>query len=212
MVFFVYHNRGVLSWQILNYLAHLYLSDGSAESLLGNLLADFLKAPASIVEDAKVREGVELHRKIDRFTDGHRVFLRSVDRFSAARRRAAPVLVDIFYDHFLARDWETYAPLPLYDFLESSHQRMLTRWHLLPAHTQPSLERLMPLHWMTRYAEVPGIGVVVDRVARRVRMDVGIAGGVEELVNNYEGLTEDFRDFFGDLVAYVESVRGPKTW
>jgi acyl carrier protein phosphodiesterase len=196
----------------LNYLAHLYLSDGSAESLLGNLLADFLKGPSSTVEDTRVREGVELHRRIDRFTDGHPVFLRSVDRFSPRRRRAAPVLVDIFYDHFLARDWDHYAPLPLHDFLESSRRRMLTRWHLLPAHTQPALERLMPLHWMARYAEIPGIGAVVDRVAKRVRMDVGIAGGVEELTGNYDGLSGDFRDFFGDLVAFVETVRGPRAW
>lgn len=196
----------------MNYLAHLYLSDGTPESLLGNLLADFLKAPASSVEDPKLREGVELHRKIDRFTDGNRLFFRSIQRFSPARRRAAPVLVDIFYDHFLARDWSEYAPVPLLDFLERSRVRMLSRWSLLPAHTQPALERLMPLHWMTRYAEMEGISVVVDRVARRVRTDIGLAGGVDELERNYDGLDEDFREFFSELVAYVESVRGPKEW
>jgi len=196
----------------LNYLAHLYLSDGTPESLLGNLLADFLKAPASAVEDAKLREGVELHRRIDRFTDSHRCFLRSVERCSPERRRAAPVLVDIFYDHYLARDWGEYAPLPLVEFLEGSRVRMLSRWSLLPAHTQPALERLMPLHWMARYAEMEGIAVVVDRVARRVRADVGLAGGAEELERNYEGLGEDFREFFGELTAFVEGVRGPKQW
>lgn len=196
----------------MNYLAHLYLSDGTPESLLGNLLADFLKAPASSVEDAKLRKGVELHRKIDRFTDSHRCFLRSVERFSRERRRAAPVLVDIFYDHYLARDWSQYAPVPLVEFLESARVRMLSCWNRLPAHTQPSLERLMPLHWMARYAELEGIAVVVNRVARRVRTDVGIAGGAEELERNYEGLGDDFREFFGELTAYVESVRGPKLW
>ncbi|MEO8659981.1 MAG: ACP phosphodiesterase [Bryobacteraceae bacterium] len=196
----------------MNYLAHLYLSDGTSESLLGNLLADFLKAPASAIADARLREGVELHRKIDRFTDSHRIFARSVARCSAARRRAAPVLIDIFYDHFLARDWVEYAPTHLLDFLEQCRVRMLERWHLLPDRARLSMERLMPLHWMARYAEVEGIAVVVDRVALRVRTDIGLAGGVEELVNNYEGLGEDFREFFVELVSYVETQRTAKTW
>jgi acyl carrier protein phosphodiesterase len=196
----------------LNYLAHLYLSDGTSESLLGNLLADFLKAPASVIGDARLREGVELHRKIDRFTDGHRIFARSVARCSAARRRAAPVLIDIFYDHFLARDWLEYAPTPLLDFLEQCRVRMMKVWHLIPAPARPAMDRLPPFHWMTRYAETEGIAVVVDRVARRVRTDIGLTGGGEELVNNYEELGQDFRDFFVELVAYVETQRGGKQW
>lgn len=196
----------------MNYLAHLYLSDGTGESLLGNLLADFLKAPASSIADKGVRAGVELHRRIDRFTDTHRLFFRSVDRMSAARRRIGPVLVDIFYDHFLARNWQEYAPVPLLEFLETSGTRMMRLWPLVPEASKPRLERLMPLHWMTCYAEIDGIGAVVDRVAMRVRAELGMAGGVEELVKNYEGLAEDFREFLGELQAYVETLRAPKQW
>ncbi len=118
----------------------------------------------------------------------------------------------MFYDHFLARDFERYAPVPLADFLDTARERMLEAWHVLTPRLQASMERLMPLTWMVNYAVPDGISYAVDRLAHRVRTDIGLAGGGEELMRNYEGFDEDFKAFFAEMMAYVESLRGPRTW
>src|ERR1051325_10142199 len=100
----------------MNYLAHLFLAEDDPESLLGNLLGDFVKGAKKDDYPDSIRRGIELHRKVDRFTDAHRVVRSSLSLISPARRRFAGVLVDIFYDHLLAKDWQIYSSVPLATF------------------------------------------------------------------------------------------------
>src|SRR4051812_26307099 len=105
----------------MNYLAHLLLSENSPEARIGNLMGDFVKS-ASLdpnTYSAPMRRGITLHQKIDAYTDTHPVFQISRTRISAPRRRYAGILIDIFYDHFLATHWSDFSPQPLPDFTQS---------------------------------------------------------------------------------------------
>ncbi|HBY60044.1 MAG TPA: DUF479 domain-containing protein [Solibacterales bacterium] len=195
--------------EIVNYLAHLYLAGESPESLLGNLLADFVKAPLSSLDDLGFREGVELHRRIDRFTDAHPAFIHSRSLFSAARRRAAPALVDIFYDHFLARDWERYSDLKLMEFLKEATQRMEDARDAVPDAVQPMVDRILPVYWLAGYGSLYGVRISVDRLAQRRRPGLGLLGGAEELEANYEAFEADFRRLFDDLCLFVRETALP---
>src|SRR3954464_15580437 len=88
----------------MNYLAHLYLSAPTEDAWLGSLLGDFVKGPLDGRYSQHITSAIALHRKIDTFTDAHPVVLRSKSRISAARRRYAGIMIDMFYDHFLARN------------------------------------------------------------------------------------------------------------
>src|SRR5262245_32979021 len=142
----------------MNFLAHLYLSDGSDEGLLGGLMGDFVKGPLDDRYPPAVMRGIAQHRRIDTFTDAHPVVLRSKARVSAERRRFAGIMVDMFYDHFLARDWARFADEPLdtfsgrvYDLLARHHDRLPER-----------LRRMAPYmirgDWLGSYAQVDSIG------------------------------------------------------
>ncbi|MDX2149555.1 MAG: ACP phosphodiesterase [Bryobacteraceae bacterium] len=194
---------------LVNYLAHLYLAGETPESLLGNLLADFVKAPLSSLPHPGFRQGVELHRRIDRFTDAHPAFLHSRSLFTPARRRAAPALVDIFYDHFLARDWERYSDMKLMEFLREASERMEEGRDAVPDFVMPMLDRILPVYWLAGYGSLHGVRMSIDRLAQRRRPGLGLSGGADELEANYEAFEADFRRVFEDLCVYVRETALP---
>jgi len=94
----------------MNFLAHLYLADPQPLGLLGSLMGDFVKGPLGGRYPEPITRGIMLHRRIDTFTDAHAVVRASRTRISPGRRRFAGIMIDVFYDHFLARDWARYCP------------------------------------------------------------------------------------------------------
>src|SRR5213076_3593658 len=97
----------------MNYLAHLFLAEETAESLIGNLAGDFVKGAIGDRFPPAVAEGIRHHRRVDAFTDSH-------PSVAAFRRVLIPehghyarVIADVFFDHFLAIDFTRYWPEPL---------------------------------------------------------------------------------------------------
>src|SRR5512144_959014 len=105
----------------MNYLAHFYLADPNPEAWLGSLMGDFAKGAIDSSLPPVIRQNIELHRSIDAFTDAHPIVGTSKRRLRPAFRRYGGILVDIFYDHFLACGWAQFARLPLDHFARSVH-------------------------------------------------------------------------------------------
>ena len=103
----------------MNYLAHLFLSGESTSILVGNFIGDSVRGNQYSTLDPTIQRGVLLHRAIDRFTDTHPVVHRSKQRVQAVTGRYGSVVIDVFYDHFLARDWPCHHPMPLPEYAQS---------------------------------------------------------------------------------------------
>ncbi len=88
----------------MNYLAHFLLSGESTSILVGNFIGDLVRGNQFSTLDPAIQRGIMLHRAIDRFTDAHPVVRRSKQRAQAVTGRYASVVIDVFYDHFMARD------------------------------------------------------------------------------------------------------------
>jgi acyl carrier protein phosphodiesterase len=187
----------------MNFLAHLYLSDDTPESRLGNLLGDFVRSPQIDTYPAPVRAGFALHQRIDAYTDAHPVFQHSRTRISLPRRRYAGVLVDVFYDHFLALHWAEFAPIPLPDFARQVYAELAANDPLLPESLRQIVPAMIRDDWLTSYRAPDGIDRALDRIARRLRHETPLAGAVEELTGHYDGLQADFLAFFPALRQYV---------
>jgi len=191
----------------VNFLAHLYLSDGQRDLILGNMIADFISPPMETGYAKGVIEGIRLHRQIDAFTDSHPVFRRSKSRISSRFRLLKGIMVDLFYDHFLARHWNAYHPLALEDFCEEHYQ-------LLEAHTAQLPERLAYIlpymrsqNWLVSYRDVSGIQEAFRGLSRRISRKNNLAEGVSELRDNYPELEVDFLQFFPELQAFCREWR-----
>src|SRR4030065_2169816 len=122
---------------VMNYLAHAFLSRSSPELLIGGLLGDFVKGREHLKQySPAVCVGSRLHRAIDRYTDAHAIVRASCALISPTRRRFAAILVDVFYDHFLARHWQRYADLTLEAFTHQVYATLLPHMASYPERLQ----------------------------------------------------------------------------
>lgn len=190
----------------MNYLAHAFLSSHSSDAILGALLGDFLKGNGNTGYSDAVHEAVQVHRSVDRFTDAHALTLSSRRLIGPARRRFAPVMVDIFYDHFLARYWDDYCEVPLPHFTRGVYDVLLAQHENLPPRMQYVVARMSADDWLGAYADLAGMDAAINGIARRLQRFPRAAvlqGGAEELVQHYEAMEQNFRQFFPALQRHA---------
>ena len=147
-----------------------------------------------------------MHHRIDAFTDRHPVVRQSFRRFPSSCRRFAPIFVDLFYDHFLARDWNSYSSEPLSDFTNTIYRSCLIHRDELPTEVSLRLDQMRQSDWLTSYREVSGIADATRRIALRFQRPVDLSEGVLILENDYDRFRDDFLTFFPDLQRHVSQM------
>ena len=192
----------------MNYLVHLYLSGPDPEMQLGGLMGDFVKGPLDQHYPPGIIAGLQLHRRIDAFaaTDEHcRSSRRRLHpRFGHTR----PVLVDIFYDHFLAVHWQDFHPRPLPTFAREIYQLLAANREMLPAGLAQIAPRMTELDWLTSYRDRASVAVALQRIAGRLSRPTALGEGRIELERCGEELLEDFRGFMTAAQAAGVSAKG----
>lgn len=188
----------------MNWLAHLRLSPPQPLLRLGNLAGDFVAGVDLATLPAELQRGIAQHRAIDRFVDAHPVVVAAKARLVPPFRRFAGVLLDVWFDHFLARDWAQHGDgRPLPQFLADVHQDLRTHHALLPAPLQQVAPRFCADGWLEGYASVDGIARVLGLMARRLSRPTPLAQGAELLRADYAVLERDFAALWPELVAFT---------
>lgn len=183
----------------MNYLAHLLLSDGTPEGLVGNLAGDFVSGVDLSSVHPCLLPGIQQHRAVDRFTDSHELVRASRLRLDPAWRHWRGILVDVFYDHLLAREFESFTGQPLARFSGRVHRALHDCRAILP----PSLKRAAPVmiehDWLNAYAHEAGLREILARMSRRSSRAPRLQDAVDELAAAGPGLRQDFHAFFPEL-------------
>jgi len=187
----------------LNYLGHLFLSPPDEDALLGSLLGDFVKGPIADRYPEPVARAIALHRRLDSYTDSHPAVRLSRSRTSAARRRYAGIMIDIFYDHFLARYWAEFHAEPLRVFCARVYEILDRRHPELPERLQRMAPTMARWDWFGSYADIESVYMTLDSMSRRLRRDNPLVDSADELVANYADLEGDFRAFLPEALAYA---------
>src|SRR4051812_8475041 len=192
----------------MNYLAHLYLSARTEDAWLGSLLGDFVKGPLDGRYSQPITAAIALHRKIDSFTDAHPVVLRSKSRISAARRRYAGIMIDMFYDHFLARNWAEFHDEPINTFTARIYEILRIRSAILPDRLNYMAPGMARSDWLASYAHIGSIHGALDRMGERLKRENRLLNSADELRNHYAALESDFRMFLPQVVQFARSHYG----
>ncbi len=187
----------------MNYLAHLYLSGDDPALRLGNFIADHLKSRPIGFYSPDVQRGIRLHHAIDGFTDQHPVVAQSKARLQPEFRKYAPVIVDVFYDHFLAKKWAFYHDQALTDYAASIYKEMKNQHDLLPQRAQEMLPYMERYDWLTNYAHIDGIRRVMNGMSRRARFDSGMERAPDALEAHMASFDAEFDAFFPELQLFV---------
>ncbi len=187
----------------MNFLAHLYLSGESEGLLIGNFIADAVKGKGHEKFSLPIQKGIILHRRIDTFTDSHPIVLQSCKRLWNKYRHYSPVIVDIFYDHFLAANWSSYSTTPLTIYAESCYRLLEAQNESLPEKIKVMLPYMRQQNWLVNYAQVEGIRKTLTGMSRRTPFESGMEKAVESLVEHYPHFQTEFEEFFLYLKDFV---------
>ncbi|AOR27140.1 ACP phosphodiesterase [Formosa sp. Hel1_33_131] len=183
----------------MNYLAHIFLSGGQPDIMIGNFIADSIKGSKYDTYPPEIQKGILLHRQIDTTTDAHPAFRQSTKRLHKNYGHYSGIIVDIFYDHFLAKNWSEYSDIPLADYIQSFYKLLRDNFEILPANIQKIAPIMMEGNWLLIYAELEGIDRVLAGMNRRTKNRSGMDKAGQELKEFYTLFEADFRLVIKDL-------------
>jgi acyl carrier protein phosphodiesterase len=187
----------------MNYLAHLHLGGQRPGQLLGSLYGDFVKGRLQGQFNPEIEAAIALHRSIDTYTDSHPLVGAALSRFSLTRRRYAGIVIDVFFDHCLARDWARYAEQPLALFTSDVY-RVLASEPQLPGRLAQIAPHMAAHDWLGSYREFDVLEQVLRGISRRLSRPEELAQAMGELERLYQPLSEDFREFYPQLQLFAQ--------
>ncbi len=186
----------------MNFLAHIYLSEGDELVTVGNFMADGIKGSSYKKFSIPIQKGIILHRAIDTFTDAHPIVRQSTKRLHSKYHHYSGIIVDILYDHFLAKNWAVYCEIPLAEYATNFYALLKKNQEKLT----PSIQKMMPFmiadNWLLSYAEIEGIATVLRNMDRRIKNRSGMKYAIEDLKTHYSAFESEFTLFFTDLQRF----------
>lgn len=192
----------------MNFLAHAFLAGPHPADRLGGMLGDFVKGPLPAGLPAPVAAGVALHRRIDSFCEGHPAFRASRARVSPERRRYAGIMIDLFYDHFLASHWDGFSRQPLEEFADETYALLARHGDLLPPRLAGILPYMRGEDWLSSYRSLASVAEALDSMSRhRLTRPNRLAGSATELAARYAEFEQDFKAFFPDACSFARELR-----
>ncbi len=186
----------------MNFLAHIYLSFDNPEITLGNFIADHIMGNKYKHLPNTVQKGILLHREIDTFTDTHPIPKISSKRLHKNYSHYSRVIVDIFYDHFLAKNWTTYSEVPLESYVESFYDLLENNFDILPLGTQRMMPYMITDNWLYNYANLKGISRVLEGMNRRTKNKSKMNFAILDLEEHYTDFEAEFTAFFEELITF----------
>lgn len=187
----------------MNWLAHLYLSDANAQFRVGNLLPDLTSASQLVGLPEPYQKGIRRHRQIDVFTDAHPRVKSCISRFPKPYRRYGGILTDVYFDHFLARDWLKYSEVPLSEFIGDVYRDIEVCLPEVPTEAAHRLQRMRGENWLGSYHHILGIAETLRRIGWRFRRPIDLSASLPIFEESENAFADDFHAFFPELIIRV---------
>ena len=195
----------------MNWLAHLFLSEPDTEFRLGNLLADCIERNDRPTLPQNVQRGIHQHLKIDAFTDTHPIVRRSRSRLTGDYRHTRGILIDIFYDHLLARNFHLFSPEPLESFTANFYTSVRAPPILLPPDARQTIDHILQSDRLTSYRTSDGLHQTLRRLSKRLstrlNKPIVLDHALPDLQLNFQPLEQDFLEYFPTLQSHLACDR-----
>lgn len=187
----------------MNFLSHLYLSGDSEGLLIGNFIADSVKGSAFNNFSPEIQKGILLHRKIDTYTDSHPIVEESKKRLREKYKKYSGVIVDVYYDHYLAANWNDYSNETLDQYTKKVYALIELYKHTFPLKSQMFTKYMFEYNILSAYANLEGIDRVLQGMSRRASFVSNMEHSIHDLKEHYLLFENEFKLFFPDLQQFV---------
>lgn len=154
-----------------------------------------------------ISKGVILHREIDRFTDSHEITDLSKAKLRKKYRHYSGVIVDMFYDHFLSKNFEDYHTEPILSFTERHYTNLTNFLPHMPERAQHMLPYMVRGNWLVAYGKIEGLHRALTGMTRRTRYDSKMNESIQDLLTHYADFESEFRAFFIELEKHISEFR-----
>lgn len=191
----------------MNFLAHMFLTYGDEKLTVGNYVADFIRNRDLVLFPKKVVKGIMLHRHIDHYTDTHEEVLQSTRKLRKRHKKYAPVVIDVFYDYILSKNWETYTNVPIREFADEIYKTLNKYSHLYPVHLQDITARMIADDFLLQYGKKSGMRKTFERIGKRAKFKSNFATAFDDLEKDYDKIQDGFNAFFPDLIVEVAKAQ-----
>ena len=188
----------------MNILAHLYLSAGINDLMLGNFIGDFVKGNKYLDFPGDIQKGILLHREIDTFTDKHPAHKSSRDRFREQYGLYSGIVVDIVFDHFLAKQWTDFHSSTLDDYAQQVYTYIKLHNKIIPPRLQQITPFIIDNNWLVLYKSLDGIDRVLTGMSKRTSLPPNTPFAMRILEQFYDELNKDFHQIITDLYKMVK--------
>ncbi len=192
----------------MNYLVHLYLAGPDPELQIGGLMGDFVKGPIPACYPEKIALGLHLHRRIDSFAQNSPHTRQSRQRLHPKFGHGRGIIVDIFYDHFLASSWPEYSHESLENYADSVYKLLQKFHHTLPEGLQQVAQRMTEQNWLVAYQQSGVVGKALGRLAQRLTRPLPLAEAVNDLVRHESSFRQEFTEFMNEAEEFVKEEFG----
>jgi len=186
----------------MNFLAHIYLSGNNKAVTIGNFIADGIRGKDYKMYPKDIQTGILLHREIDTFTDAHKTVRISTKRLHKNYSHYSGVIVDILYDHFLAKNWQNYSEIPLSDYINYFYDSLEDYFEILPQRIKQMMPYMITDNWLLSYASIEGISKVLEGMNRRTKNKSKMNLAINELQRFYNEFEIEFTHFFEELIIF----------
>jgi acyl carrier protein phosphodiesterase len=191
----------------MNFLAHIYLSSDNELLTIGNFSGDGVRGGDYTRFPIAMQAGIQLHREIDTFTDAHPIVKQSKKRLHKNYMHYSGVIVDIFCDHFLAKNWLQYSDIPLEDYIDTFYLSLNKHFEVLPSRFKKFVPIMIEGNWLLSYATIDGIQQVLNGMNRRTKGKSKMNEATKELQDHYENFENEFTQFFIELIEFSTKKR-----
>ncbi len=189
----------------MNFLAHAFLSGENPKLLVGNFMGDFVKGKQFEQYNETIGNGIKLHRLIDEFTDNHEIVMSSKRRFTKKYRHYSGVIVDVAYDHFLAKNWGKYHKKDLLSFTHWIYNTLDQHKDIFPERFAFMLGYMKRDNWLYHYAELSGIDRALTGMSKRTKFNSKMEMAAVDISLHYQHLEEEFTSFLPEIMAFVNT-------
>ncbi len=189
----------------MNYLAHCYLSCTDEDLMLGNVITDFMRKKEEKNYSGRVLEGIQLHRKIDAYTDKHEASLSLRALLRPRHGKYASVVVDLVWDHMLCKYWSDYSGAELSAFAAPIYEVLLRRKAELPESFASKVDAMVASDFLLSYSTEDKMRSSLRWMDNRVNFPSDFEGAIIDIKDNHDYIADLFKQFFPDLIAYVDT-------
>ncbi|HCY97463.1 MAG TPA: DUF479 domain-containing protein [Polaribacter sp.] len=167
--------------------------------MIGNFIADHIKGNNYEGFSKEIQQGIFLHRAIDTYTDAHALVRKSKRRLHKRYGHYGGVIIDIFYDYFLAKNWAKYSEIPFDIFTDAVNKMFSEVSDDLPIKSQEFIKYMIAYNLLFNYQFEDGIEKVLNGMNQRTKGKSKMNLAIEDLKELNKEFEEDFMLFFEDL-------------